>query len=303
MIVMHSQSLLSGQVRKMYALKGHGVPNSLLCHLFDTGRAWLHHQQQQCSSSSSNNNIKFNEKTVSSSPSAVQMSFSNIPGTTLLNQKNIRFTNAHGATSASSLPTKWEHDLEMYMVVMDRIGSRLASIALTSSLASSQSQCSNINNGNNNTAKDVIDFNAKKSMRDDCNLFSGENTTLGTGSVITPADLHQWNVTITKGDSLPMSLLPRNGNSMGGTSGERAGGDNNSTPILTVEWVPKTKNNCRVLLRLQNEGVGGSACISQSNSAKGGRRNGGSNTKKVLMRDPISLVFDGMYTMDSSSSS
>ncbi len=107
---------------------------------------------------------------------------------------------------------------------------------------------------------------------------------LDNDSIVTPARLNQWDVTITKGESLPASLLPsfltKCGNSaIGKESVEGA------VPILTVEWIPKSREISNIVLRLQDEGLGLSRAVSDD-LGSGAR---------VTERDPISLLFHGVY--------
>lgn len=260
-------------VRKIYALKGHGVPQGLLQQMVDVGREWMR-------------NSLVNGST-SAKLSARKISFTNIPGSTLLDTSSIRVTNAKGKTFVVSAATTisttsqntqisnpastttsalaplspfrndedWERNLEMYMVVMNRIGSRLAFVGLDG-----------VKNGENSDANDGV---------------GKPGETLGNDSIVTPARLHQWDVTITKGESLPTSLLPPSLTKRVSAMGKDAveGPD----PILTVEWIPKGKESCIALIRLQDEGFG-----------LGAKSDFGSGAS-VAERDPISLVFRGVY--------
>mmetsp|Transcript_28918 Transcript_28918/g.58991 ORF Transcript_28918/g.58991 Transcript_28918/m.58991 type:complete len:464 (+) Transcript_28918:158-1549(+) len=261
-------------VRKIYALKGHGVPQGLLQQMVEVGREWM-----RTTDSKSATSAKL---------SARKISLTNIPGSTLLDTSSIRVTNAKGKTFTVSAATTisttnqnkqisnpastttrtsaplspfrndedWERNLEMYMVVMNRIGSRMAFVGLDDGLK----------NGENSDASDG---------------FGKPGETLGNDSIVTPARLHQWDVTITKGESLPTSLLPPSLTKRVSAMGKDAveGPD----PILTVEWIPKGKESCIVVIRLQDEGFG-----------LGAKSDFGSGAS-VAELDPISLVFRGVY--------
>ena len=222
------RELLAGReaVRKIYALAGHGVPDGLFRRLTEAGRDWL-----SCGPKS-----------------AIRTTFANAPGTAMLDREAIRVVFADGTVaSLPTLPPGWERDLETYMVVMDRVGSRLASIALS------------------------------PDGRDDFDRETLEAT--GTGTVVVPADLQSWNVAVMKGESLPTSLLPsweRLLSADGGRRRDHAGNDRRP-PVLTAEWVRKTNDRWKVVLRLQEVGTDDSA---------------GRGTPR---RDPTSLVFEGTY--------
>lgn len=100
-------------VRKLYALDGHGVPRSLLEHLTRTGCFWL-------------------ENVLTSTTSTVHLSLRNTPNSTMFDRERILKTNSSGATSLTHWPTEWDDDLELFLVSMNRIGSRLSSAVMNS---------------------------------------------------------------------------------------------------------------------------------------------------------------------------
>mmetsp|Transcript_22127 Transcript_22127/g.48123 ORF Transcript_22127/g.48123 Transcript_22127/m.48123 type:complete len:271 (-) Transcript_22127:8-820(-) len=245
--------------RKIYAMTGHGVPSGLLQQLVDAARGWLQYQHPSTAP-----NLQLQH---ASSPSKKIM-FASTPHSTLLDRDRIMITNTHGTIHAfPSLPKEWEHDFEMYMVVMNRMGSRLASLAIPSSSIDADCKTNNLSDDADNSTKRMMESNTRP--------------TLGTGSIVTPSQLKQWNVTIMKGEALPMSLLPNN-SLMGSSSGQgggkrgRHGGEPiNNTSKLSLEWVRKENDCCNVILRLQDEGT--------------------KNVHEGSISDPISLVFEGEY--------
>jgi nitrogen fixation protein len=220
-------------VRKLYALSGHGVPNSLFEHFISMGREWLRCQNAV---SSSANNLHIAKpvsslKSPSQSPSsAIHLALRNIPNCTIFDREKILKTNASGTTSLIQWPMEWDHDLELYMVVMNRIGSRLSSIVL------------------------------KQDVNEPAILT---NDDMSTGSVIIPSHLNKWNVSIRKGEVLPFYLLP--------TSGKE------NDLVLTAEWLYNSVDCWTIVLRLQDDFVGKHAAY------------------KGLIKDPIALVFEGVY--------
>lgn len=264
-----SEGVVVADVRKIYVLTGHGVPTELLSHLIQVVRGWTitsSTTQKQHSSSS-----------------VVQFSFQNVHNSTLLNRDEIQVIHANGTTSKlfdttsnnhSLLSTNnngddWEHDFELYMVVMDRIASRLASFVLLQPRSDMSTTTLAVDDHNNNEA------------------------ILGSsGSVITPASLKRWNVTMMKGEALPLSLLPMDRHHYkscgkdipdgGNSTRRREGGKQPQSPIiLTVEWVMNNKGSndcCNIILRLQDDG----SLVSGLDDERS-------------RDDPISLVFDGVY--------
>jgi hypothetical protein len=251
-------------VRKIYVLMGHGVPSELLSHLIQVIRGWT---------------IIKSSTTHKQHPSSavVQFSFQNVHNSTLLNRDEIQVMHANGTMTKlfdtnnnnhSLLSTNnngddWEHEFELYMVVMDRIASRLASIVLSQSPS---------------------DMPTNKVAGEDHN--DNEAIIGSSGSVITPASLKRWNVTMMKGEALPLSLLPMNHcNSKGSgndiPSRRREGERDQQRPIfLTVEWVMNKRSNdcCNIILRLQDDGSSVTTGLDDGRS-----------------KDPTSLVFDGVY--------
>lgn len=255
-----SDSNNSVDVRKIYELEGHGVPIQLLSHLIQAVQSWT------ASTTSTNNNSSNNSNTSQSSSKIVQISFENIHNTTMLNRDVIQIMYANGNNTVSSQQQQqfimgtteeenndWEHDFELYMVVMDRIASRLASIVLSE-------------NGSENDE-----------------VATTTDSILGSsGSMITPASLKRWNVTMMKGEALPLSLLKKEKE---GLRRQRQEYHYKQSIFLTVEWVMKnrSRNCCNIVLRLQHDGM------VQDGSGSS------SSTKRGSGRDPISLVFDGVY--------
>jgi hypothetical protein len=253
----------SVDVRKIYVLEGHGVPIQLLSHLIQAVQSWTASK----TTTTTNNNSSSNSNTSNTSQSSskiVQISFENIHNTTMLNRDVIQIMYANGNTTVSQQQqhfimgtteeeNDWEHDFELYMVVMDRIASRLASIALSG----------NDNNDNDEVAAATTD------------------SILGSsGSMITPASLKRWNVTMMKGEALPLSLLTKEKEGL-----RRQEYHYKQSIFLTVEWVMKnrSRNCCNIVLRLQHDGM------LQDGSGSS------SSTKRGSGREPISLVFDGVY--------
>ena len=107
------ESTRDDTVRKLYALDGHGVPRSLLEHLTHTGYFWL-------------------ENIPTSTTSTVHLSLRNTPNSTMFDRERILKTNSSGATSLTKWPTEWDDDLELFLVSMNRIGSRLSSAVMSS---------------------------------------------------------------------------------------------------------------------------------------------------------------------------
>lgn len=201
----------SEPTRKIYAITGHGIPSGLLAQLLDEARGWLLNQHQLTGQNMQSLN--------STAASSVKMLFTNTPNSAMLDESRIRTVNVHGVTTKlASLPSEYERDFEMFMVVMDRVASRAASLAA------------------DNTETLVDD------------------ALVGTGSFVSPSKLNQWNVTFMKGEALPLSLMPKNpGVGSGLDSGKQ--GRHKDAPILTLEWVMNTKSDCwNVILRLQDDG-------------------------------------------------
>eukprot|EP00985_Skeletonema_marinoi_P002444 scaffold1019_cov97-Skeletonema_marinoi.AAC.22 len=242
-------------VRKIYALTGHGVPSELLSHLIQVVRGWT---------TTSSSSAAQSTQTQHSSSSIVQISFQNVHNSTILNRDEIQVIHANGITSNQTENSNhqmlnhggdWEHDFDLYMVVMDRIASRLASFVLTQPCHHDHSDISSKVDGEAHT--------------------NNEATLGSSGSVINPASLKRWNVTMMKGEALPLSLLPM------GRQGERQ--QQQSLMILTVEWVMSkhSRNDCcNIILRLQDDG------------STTGLDDGDGESRG---REPISLVFDGVY--------
>lgn len=250
----------NNNTRKIYAVMGHGIPRGLLCHLVEVARDWLsyhHHPSDDTQSDEQANESTTSQTTNQQSSDNVKLAFTNTLNSTLLHQHTIRTTNTHGVTTTlPSLPNEWDRDFEMYMVMMDRMASRMASLAIPS-------------------PSDGMENNV-------------DDATLGTGSIVTPSQLTRWDVTITKKETLPTrSLLLPGINPL--LAGGQGGGSNNRSrrvkgtmarrhePILTLEWVKKENNKfSNIVLRLQDDD-------DTENNLQDGSR------------DPITLVFDGEY--------
>lgn len=240
--------------RKLYSITGHGVPNGLLSQLVDAARGWLTHNGVDGPNQQSS--LPPHEHATSA---FVKISFANVPNSTLLDQTRIRAVNARGAVGhLTSLPSEWERDFEMYMVVMDRMGSRLASLANVPCGADS-------------------DHSDEQNPRDEETEIDTDAATGAAGSVIIPSQLKWWDVTIMRGEALPMSLLPSYslpGSSNAILAGDRKRGGHGGAeakadpPRLSLEWTKDERGRWNVVLRLQDGGN---------------------------MRDPISLVFEGHY--------
>lgn len=188
--------------RKIYALVGHGVPDSLLEHIISTGRTWLRCHNDVVSTAD-NDALIAKPTSVQSkqNSSAVHLSLRNIPNSTMFDRDMVLKTNACGSTSLIQWPNAWDHDLELFMVVMNRIGSRLSSVVL----------------------------------RSDSNF---ETNTYAEGSIVVPSDLEKWNVSIRKGEVLPLQLLPQY-----------------NALILTVEWLYNSYDCWTLVVRLQDRGL------------------------------------------------
>ena len=237
-------------VRKIYVLTGHGVPSELLLHLIQVVRGWTISLSSLPQSTQTHHHLS----------SIVQFSFQNVHNSTLLDRDQIQLIHDNGSTSKLIEDNNyqmlnhggdWEHEFDLYMVVMDRIASRLASLVLLNPHPPHHSHA--------DMSTTTVDGKY-------CN--SNEEATIGSsGSLITPASLTKWNVTMMKGEALPLSLLV--------SSKER---QQSSNTILTVEWVLNKRRNdcCNIILRLQDDG--------STTDLEDGRG-----------REPISLVFDGMY--------
>ena len=201
----------TNSTRKIYALVGHGVPTGLLYQLCDAAKGWLGMRQRTKATSHNNNNNDGDDdaqQQEQQSQQYDQISFTNVPNTALLDTERIYCTissnpqlstdnddtNNHSDDSIttlspttttssqevltlSSLPTEWDYDIEMYMVVMDRIASRMASIA----------------------------FMAHPLTHTDSIGIKDETI------IVTPSQLIQYNVTITRGSA---TFLSSDGNNI-----------------------------------------------------------------------------------------
>lgn len=149
--------------RKIYAITGHGVQVGLLRGLVDAARGWL----SNASASSGRGQ----------SP-CTKISFANMPDSPLLDRSRMRIVDDLGvADELASLPSGWERDFEMYMVVMDRMGSRLASLVIPPP---------GVVEGGNAKFPDEDDADAAPNGS---GFEVAGDATLGTGSVVTPSRL------------------------------------------------------------------------------------------------------------------
>lgn len=219
----------SREKRKMYALVGHGIPNSLFLHFISTGNEWLQCQNEVRANAKGAHIAKRASVTnqFQNVDSAIHLALRNTYNSTILDRERILKTNASGTTCLIQWPPDWDHDLELFLVAMNRIGSRLSSVVLRPS------------------SEPLIPMT--------------EVTSSASGSVVTPAELLKWNVTIRKGEVLPLYLLPTH---------LSTGRDNEL--ILTVEWLYNSMDCWTIILRLQD-----------------------GNAKRT--NASISLVFEGVY--------
>lgn len=227
--------------RKIYAVRGHGVPAGLFRRSIEAARGWL------ALPSAEDSVVRTKRR------SLAKISFSNTPNSMMLDQTRIRTQCASGVDAAlPPLPGDWEGDFELYMTVMDRMASRLASVAIPP-------------RGDESSSVNLAKNGAVAEELSECNFAA----TLGTGSIVTPSRLTKWDVTITKGEVLPVSLLPV------GKQGRHR--DGTQAPRLTLEWARrKERDFLSVILRLQD---GGAA----------------ENDSLGAARGPLSMVFDGEY--------
>lgn len=160
--------------RKIYALMGHGVPDSLLKHIVSTGRTWLCSHNDLVLAADYDAYIA-KPTTVQPKPtdSGVHLILRNTPNSTMLDREMVLKTNACGSASLIQWPTAWDHDFELLVVVMNRIGSRLSSVILRSDTK-----------------------------------FTTNDTNNEEVSILVPSDLEKWSVSIRKGEVLPFQLLP-----------------------------------------------------------------------------------------------
>ncbi len=264
-------------IGRMYDMTGHGVPVGLLRHLCDAARDWLgmttrrhrhRHRRRKSMANPPNEDDDggidgkdHNEDRVRRRYD--EISFANVPNATLLDTDRIGIVVTAATTGASSshllpsLPAEWEHDLEMYMVVMDRIGSRMATLAMTAVV---------VDDGDVDGDDDI-------------------DTRKTTGSIVAPSRLRKWDVTIVRGngEAYSASSMVRKGddgkdrNGDGGGVGVRAP---LSVPTLSLEWARVTDECWKVVLRLHDRGV---VVVAKEHEVGGSRR------------DSVSLVFEGEY--------
>jgi hypothetical protein len=299
--------------RKMYALTGHGVPNGLLRHFTNMARSWLRLLQINPTSTilgshdDNSGHIQqpistiepLHHDDVSSSspppPPMMKILLTNSPKSTLLDQSRVQFIDAHNVTTnAPSFPSEWEYDFEMYMVVMDRMGSRLAAVATPPPIALPASSSST--STTSRISSDIDNPTHYEQPLHDNDEFLGIDP-IATGrkesSILIPASLQQWNVTIMNGEALPRCLLPKNTSISSSTNNRRIRGEgkddentNTAIPNLSMEWVKtKDNNDCwKVILRLQD-------------SSNCGGDDGGTKDDGLINRTSVSLVFEGEYHM------
>ena len=234
--------------RSVRELSGHGVPVGLLRRLSDAARGWLGMRRRRrrrlpslprstmtTSATRSSRYDDYDDDDRDDNGGYDRISFTNVPNTTLLDRERISIVNIRprgydddddGDKSMTmllpSLPEEWEHDLEMYMVVMDRIGSRMASVA-TSALVGIGGEDDDDDDGAPGTA----------------------------GSIVTPSRLRKWDVTIVRG-GVSSSLSSSSSSSKGRGSHRRD--DDAPPPTLSLEWASRTDDRWKVVLRLQDHG-------------------------------------------------
>ena len=213
----------TNSTRKIYSLVGHGVPIGLLHQLCDAAKGWLGMRQRTKATSHNNKNDDDDAQQQDQPQQYDQISFTNIPNTTLLDTKRIYCTicsnqrrsndnvddtneDDHPTTKSSStittsqemitlssLPKEWDYNIEMYMVVMDRIASRMAYIA---SMAHPPPRSHRSSSSRSTSNKESSDW------RDEL-----RESTIDDSIIVTPSQLQQYNVTITRASS---TTLPNN---------------------------------------------------------------------------------------------
>ncbi|KAL3826640.1 hypothetical protein ACHAXA_009081 [Cyclostephanos tholiformis] len=261
---------------RTYDLTGHGVPVGLLRHLCDSARGWLgittRGQNRRIRPNvtnpprddvNGNDNDDHHDHDDGCRRRYDRISFANVPNSTLLDTDRIGIVGPATVAVSShlpSLPVEWEHDLEMYMVVMDRIGSRMAALAMTAVV-------NDYDDGDNDN-----DIDPRKTA----------------GSIVAPSRLRKWDVTIAgggHGEASSASSVVRVGDGRdrsGGVSGAHRRGVNAPppTPTLSLAWAHMTGECWKVVLRLHDCGV-----VSE------GREGGGPR------KDSVSLLFEGEYVL------
>ena len=310
--------------RRVYALSGHGVPPGLLRHLCDAARGWLgmrrRKRQRQSSPTATvpNDDDRGDDGDGDDDDDGGggggdddegrmqrdRISFSNVPNSTLLDRDriiSIVVDHPDGTTATAltlaSLPEDWEHDLEMYMVVMDRMGSRLTAVAMAAMAASSLPPPTDA------VRRAAVDIYGDGGGRrppdggDDSGDGAGLDTTGTTtaGSIVVPSRLRGWDVTIARGGASPSPSpggIPtarrgedRRGGGGEGRSRDRGGGgrrDGDRAPTLSLEWARRTGDRWRVVLRLHDRGGGG---CGEENDVGGMSRS----------EDDVLLTFEGEY--------
>jgi hypothetical protein len=308
--------------RKLYALTGHCVPDGLLRHFTNVARNWLLRLRNNPSGSSSGfgsdddnrgqrsqqpPSVVETQHQKSSSPLTNIILLTNSPDSTLLDQNEVQFIDSHGITiNAPSFPLEWEYDFEMFMVVMDRMGSRLAAVAATQQPPLSTSSSSSASSFSTSSTLLLDSDNQPYHEPTSSSLHSNSNINSSSHNILTPpAILQQWNVTIMNGEALPMCLLPECLHSSSSSTHRRrrrrrrgsiSTGEGKvedtiaSIPKLSLEWVKLHNNDCwKVILRLQDSGSGGG-----SGGGRGGDECSG-RTDDDLTSHPVSLVFEGEY--------
>lgn len=257
----------TNSTRKIYSLVGHGVPTGLLHQLCDAAKGWLGMRQRTKDTSHNNTNDDDDAQQQDQPQQYDQISFTNIPNTILLDTKRIyctvcsnqrrsndndddtneddepttksspTTTTSQEMITLSSLPKEWDYNIEMYMVVMDRIASRMASIA-SMAHPPPHSRHHGSSSSSNKESSDWRDDESRESTIDD-------------SIIVTPSQLQQYNVTITRASS---TALPNNNAITCLLSDEiHTSSLNTTTPTKTIAIARRSVGNDR---RKQRRGRG-----------------------------------------------
>jgi hypothetical protein len=270
-----------GENGRTYDMEGHGVPVGLLRHLCDAAGSWL-----GLSTTTTTRRRKRHRNLEGFRRRYDEISFASAPHSTSLDAERIgivvpAMTTTTTTTTACasysrlllpSLPAEWEEDLEMYMVVMDRIGSRMATLAMTAAVVVV-----------NDDKDDDDDIDARRTV----------------GSIVVPSRLRKWDVTVVRGgdgeEARSPSCIVRGGDDGrdwsddGGDDGDVAGACATppTMPTLSLEWARTTEECWKVVLRLHNRSglVVDVVAMEEEEGHDNGRP----------WRDSVSLVFEGEY--------
>jgi hypothetical protein len=307
-------------------LVGHGVPTGLLHQLCDAAKGWLGMRQRTKATSHNNNNNDGDDdaqQQEQQSQQYDQISFTNVPNTALLDTERIYCTissnpqlstdnddtNNHSDDSIttlspttttssqevltlSSLPTEWDYDIEMYMVVMDRIASRMASTA----------------------------FMAHPLTHTDSIGIKDETI------IVTPSQLIQYNVTITRGSATFLSSDGNNISSSATTTPtafarrrsvendrrkQRRSLDNNSNaetaidagdlppppPTLTLEYVHKSYGSANQTTMSDESNDDDYCCWKVILKLHDHQPPMGKSIHHATTNTSVSLIFEGEYVL------